>query len=134
ETLSRDESISAEGAGPAMLLRADKAIYRAGATARVDVLSSKQKGAAYLDVVKQGQTLLTRTVELSGGKGRLELPLSPELSGTLELHAFIVPADGTIVRDSKVIYVEPADDLKVEVSADRSVYKPGQAATLSFQV
>src|SRR4029077_20827181 len=39
-----------------------------------------------------------------------------------------------IIRDARVIYVQPAKELKVNVKADRDVYKPGEEGKITFKV
>jgi len=43
-------------------------------------------------------------------------------------------ASGEIIRDSRVVYVNPPSDLKIDVKADKSVYLPGEAGTIKFSV
>ncbi len=120
--------------GANVLLRLDKAIYRSGDSLKVDVLTSAGLPTAYLDVVKGGQTLLTRWLDVKDGKASHKLDLPQGLFGTLEVHAYQQLASGEIVRDSRVVYVNSRDDLKVEAKADRDVYLPGQPGTIAFQV
>lgn len=134
EKIERDEQIAAEGRGASILLRPDRAIYAGGATAAIEVLTAKHSGSVYLDVVKQGLTLATRVVDVKDGRGRYDLPLSADFSGTLELHAYVVPHDGNIVRDTKVIYVSPPSDLVVSARPDKKVYKAGEKALIRFEV
>lgn len=134
EKIERDERIGAESRGMSVLLRPDRAIYKGGATASIDVLTSRHSGSLYVDVIKQGQTLATRIVDVKEGRGHLDLPLSSDFSGTLEMHAYVIPHDGNIVRDTKIVYVSPASDLTVAARPDRKVYKPGDKAVIRFEV
>src|SRR5262249_38939532 len=43
-------------------------------------------------------------------------------------------ASGEIIRDSRVVYVQPRNDLKVAVQADQAVYHPGADGRIRFQV
>jgi len=134
DKIERDELLAAENRGVSVLLRPDRSIYKGGSTASIDVLTARHSGVIYLDVIKQGQTLATRVVEVKDGKGHIELPLSSDFSGTLEMHAYVIPHDGNIVRDTKVVYVSPASDLLVSARPDKSVYRPGDKAVIRFQV
>ncbi|MBM4078994.1 MAG: hypothetical protein FJ278_04775, partial [Planctomycetes bacterium] len=42
--------------------------------------------------------------------------------------------DGQIVRDSKVVYVQPTRDLNITVEPDKATYRPGEDAVIRFQV
>src|SRR5207253_4309310 len=43
-------------------------------------------------------------------------------------------AGGEIIRDSRVVYVNPASDLKIDVKADQDVYAPGGKGSITFHV
>src|SRR5205085_3790377 len=60
--------------------------------------------------------------------------LPSEVFGTVEVHAYQMLNHGEILRDSRVIYVQPAKELKVNVKADRDVYLPGQEGKIRFEV
>src|SRR5205823_6572722 len=117
-----------------VLLRLDKAIYRGGESPRVEIHSSAGLPTVYLDVIKGGQALLTKWLDVKDGKAEYRLDLPPGAFGTLELHAYQMLASGEVIRDSRVVYVQPANDLKIDVRADKEVYQPGAEGTIRFQV
>jgi Alpha-2-macroglobulin family/MG2 domain/Alpha-2-macroglobulin bait region domain len=127
-------AVTSEPFGENMLLRLDKAIYRTGDALQVDVHTSAGLPTAYLDVIRGGQTLLSRWLDVKDGKASTRLFLASELFGTLEVHAYQMLASGEIVRDSRVVYVQPRDDLRVTVQPDKEVYRPGEAGTIRFHV
>jgi len=129
-----DRSLSGAGTAEPVLLRTDKAVAKVGETLQITVLSAAPKGTVYLDVIKEKQTMLTKSLEIAQGKGSLNLPLSTDLFGTLELHAYRILRDGQIVRDTKIVYVNPANDLNIKVSSDRDTYLPGKPARIRFGV
>src|SRR5262249_12265716 len=86
------------------------------------------------DIVREGQTLLTKWLEVKDGAAAHKLDLPESVFGSLEVHAYQLLASGEILRDSRVIYVNPASELKVNVSADQKEYRPGQKGTLNFEV
>src|SRR5262249_30362817 len=126
--------LTSEPFGENVLLRLDKAIYKGGDTLNVDVRSSASLPTVYLDVIKSGQVMLTKWLDVKGGKASAKLDLPAALFGTLEVHAYQMLASGEILRDSRVVYVNPPSDLKVEVKADKDVYLPGAEGTITFQV
>ncbi len=128
-----DKRFSTAPADGSILLRTDKAIYRAGDVLEATVLSPSS-GACYLDLIKNRQTLMTKSLVLDGGRGQLKLPLSPDAFGSLELHAYRIAADGEIIRDARVLYVHPPRQLEVTVARDKPVYRPGEQAKIRFQV
>jgi hypothetical protein len=38
------------------------------------------------------------------------------------------------VADHRLVFVQPAGELKIEATADRAVYKPGDDARIQFRV
>lgn len=117
-----------------VLLRTERAVYRAGETIRLKVFSTKLRGAAYLDIVKEGQTVLTRDVELENGQAEVSLAATPDMAGTVDLSAYLFGADARPVADHRLIFVQPADELKIETQADVPLYKPGSDARIRFRV
>jgi uncharacterized protein YfaS (alpha-2-macroglobulin family) len=117
-----------------ILLRTEHAVYRAGDRIRLTVFSTKTRGAAYVDMVKEGQTVLTRDLELENGQAELVMTATPEMAGTVDFNAYLFGGDARPVGDHRLIFVQPADDLKIETVADAPVYKPGGEARISFRV
>jgi len=117
-----------------ILLRTERAVYRAGDRIQLRVFSTRQRGSAYIDVVKDGQTVLTRDLDLTNGQAELTLTATPDLAGTVDFHAYLIGRDARPVADHRLAFVQPADELKVEATADASVYKPGADARIHFRV
>ena len=64
---------------------------------------------------------------MKGGQANLALPVTDDMAGTLEIHAYKILPNEDIIRDTRTIIVSPADDLNVKVAADKAEY--GRAAT-----
>ena len=124
---------SREG-GDQILLRTDHAVLKAGDRIHLKVLSTRAHGSAYIDVVKNGQTILTRDIDLQNGEGDLALNATPDMAGTLDINAYMFGRDAQPVADHRLVFVQPADELKIETSADAAVYKPGADARIRFHV
>ena len=118
----------------AFILRTDKAVYRTGETANVEVISAAPKARVFMDVVKDRRTMLMKAIDVANGRGALPLDLPADVFGTLELHAYRIMADGNIVRDTKVIHVNRADGLRIKAELDKETYRPGETALLKFIV
>ena len=117
-----------------ILLRTERAVYRAGEKIQLKVFSTKARGAAYVDIVKEGQTVLTRDLDLENGEAELSLTASPEMAGTVDISAYLFGRNAESVGDHRLIFVQPADELKIETTADAPVYKPGNEARIKFRV
>jgi hypothetical protein len=117
-----------------MLLRLDKAVYEAGEVAVLDLFGTFDRGKIFIDVVRKGQAILTTTCDFEKGKAQYKLPLSPELFGSLEVHAYKIMGDGEIVRDTRIVYVQPPSDLTIHIETDKKTYLPAGEAKISFKV
>jgi uncharacterized protein YfaS (alpha-2-macroglobulin family) len=125
ETRSGDDQI---------LLRTSRAVLRAGDRLQLTVLSTRAQGTAYVDIVRNGQTILTRDLDLTHGHADLDLPITPEMAGTLDIDAYLFGRNAQPVADHRLVFVHPADELKIETTTDAALYKPGSDARISFHV
>lgn len=127
-------ALTSEPMGENVVLRLDKAIYKGGETIKVDIRTSAGLPTTYLDVVRSGQTMLTKWLDVKDGRAGDKLDLPPSLFGTLEIHAYQMLGGGEIIRDSRVVYVNPPGDLKIKVEADKAEYEPGKEGKIRFEV
>jgi len=117
-----------------ILLRTERAVYRAGDRIQLRVFSTKKRGTAYIDLVKEGQTVLTRDLDIEDGHAELSLAATPEMAGTVDFNAYLFGRDARPVGDHRLVFVQPADELKIEATADAPDYKPGGEARVLFHV
>ncbi len=115
-----------------VLLRSDRTLYKVGDRLDLTMFSTAPGGSAYIDVIKDGQTILTRDVDVVNGSARLSLDLGPEMAGTLEIHAYRFGQDAQAVGDHRLVFVQPAGELHIEAVADAQEYKPGAEARIRF--
>ena len=100
------------GPPPAFLLRTDKAVYQAGQSARVSIISPEKQNTVFIDVIKDNQTLLTKSVALENHKATYSLALPPSLVGALKVNAYVITEIGEDRGCSRIIYVNPASGLQ----------------------
>ena len=120
--------------GPLVLLRPERATYRAGETMQVEILTTESSGSIYLDITREGQTLSTRALDVANGKATAAVDLTPDLYGTLALHAYKPISSGQIVRDTRLVVVDAAADLALQVQLDKDLYLPGEQASVTIEV
>jgi uncharacterized protein YfaS (alpha-2-macroglobulin family) len=125
---------SRPGGPDQVLLRAERAVYRAGEPIRLEALATRQSGYMYVDVVKDGQTIGTHDLKIANGRAALELAATPEMTGTVDFHAYLFGSNAVTISDHKLVFVQPADELRIETSLDAPVYKPGGEARIGFRV
>jgi hypothetical protein len=117
-----------------LMVRTNKAVYKIGDKLQVETFSTRLRGAVYVDVIKDGQTVVTRAIDTARGRGDLSIDLTPAMFGTIEVRAYQITSDADPIMNRRLIYVDPADDLRVEVSAERDTYMPGEEAAINFRV
>lgn len=116
-----------------ILLRLDSALYRGGQTMNIEAIAPG-RGPIFLSLMKEGQMLLSSTLRREGAVARRAIDLPPDLFGTIEVHAYRVDENSQIVRDGRVVYVEPVSDLTIQIEPDQEEYRPGEEANIRFQV
>jgi len=131
---SSSVQLEARDGADQILLRTERAVYHAGDRIQLRVFSTKQRGTAYVDVVKEGQTVLTRDLDIVNGQAELALAVTPELAGTVDIGAYLFGRNARPVGDHRLVFVQPADELKIEATADAASYKPGGEARVRFRV
>jgi A-macroglobulin TED domain/Alpha-2-macroglobulin family/MG2 domain/A-macroglobulin receptor binding domain/Macroglobulin domain MG3/Alpha-2-macroglobulin bait region domain len=127
----RSVSLTCGEQGRDFLLRTDRAVYNGGDTLKLEILGGG-KEPVFLDILRDGQTVLTRVLELENGRGQLQLDLPPEWFGGLQLCAYRIGVDGVPVRKSRALYVCRAAEVKVQARLDHKEYRPGGQAHMTF--
>lgn len=112
----------------------DRSVYAVGDSAELTFRTNAQSQRMFIDVIRDGQTLLTETVDVVDGEAAYTLDLSSDLTGALEIHGYVVTTDARIVRGTRAIYVDGTGDLTVSYATDREEYRPGEDATIEIQV
>jgi hypothetical protein len=118
------------------LVRTDRAVYKGGASMKLTALGAGSE-PVFVDFILDGKervTLLSSTIDVSGGRGETTVDLPPDLSGTIELCAYRMAASGVALRKSKLVYVAPAGELKIKTTFDQAEYRPGGKARLKLEL
>ncbi len=131
---SKQIALGSELGRDQMLMRIDKGIFRAGETVTLSLYSTFDTGRVFIDAVKGGQTMMTTACSLEKGRAEVKVPLAPSIFGSVEFHAYKILGDGEIVRDTRIVYVHPPEDLQIAISADKTSYKPAETAKIDFVV
>lgn len=107
-------------------------MFKVGDRIQLNIRSTRTSGTAYVDIIKNGQTILTRDLDIRSGQSDLTLITTPEMAGTLDINAYLFGRDAQPIADRRS--VQPADELKIQTTADSTVYKPGSDARIHFHV
>lgn len=130
---SRTVNLSSRVTSGDFLLRTDAAVYKAGGTLNIAVTGAGSE-PVFVDLLKDGQTVLTQVVDIAAGHGELAIDLPTDISGTLELVAYRFDASGVAAKRVRAVVVEGADDLRIAVTPDKPQYRPGDRAKLLLEV
>ena len=57
-------------------------------------LTALGDGILFVDLIREGQTLLTETIEMFNGQGEASVDLPPDLAGTVQVVAYRLDAKG----------------------------------------
>ena len=124
-----------------VLVRTDSSLYKVGDTIELTVFATNDGWDAahlpdrvYLDVIKNGQTLLMTIISLNEGTGTYALDIDPGFSGSIELMAYYLGAAGEIIRDRRLVFVELANSLTVEITPNKDTFLPAEEASISLAV
>ncbi len=117
-----------------VIIRMKRGIYKVGDDISLEFLTTKKTGRVYFDIIKDGQTVLTKSIEIKDGKGNYQLRLTPELAGSIWLHAYIVTSSSDIIRDTRFCYIHSANDLTIDVKTDKKEYLPGEDGEIVFTI
>lgn len=125
---------AAQSGGEHVLVRTDKSLYTLGESVKVQVLGTHHETRAYVDWLNAGQTVDMRTLDLKDGAASFEIALDPSLAGENRIEAYVVDASGSVVRAGRTIVVQREGALRVALSQDKTDYRPGDPAKLTFSV
>jgi uncharacterized protein YfaS (alpha-2-macroglobulin family) len=113
------------------LLRTNKAVYRTGDSMHITVLGGSSE-PVFLDLIRDGQTVATHTINLVNGTGNLDFDIPADLFGTFELCGYRLGNDDLVVRKTRAVYVRSANDVNIKAALDRKEYQPGKQAKLDL--
>jgi len=129
-----EREIALDEAAGGLLLRPSVALARVGDVVDVTAHSPRADGWVYLDVIRRGQTVRTRSAVVRQHGASMSFAVEAEDVGTLELHAYQPGVDGEMRRDTRLVHVSPADALTIDVRPSADVYLPGEDADVRFHV
>ena len=129
-TFRPDNSVPA----PNLLIHPDKSVYQAGDSIQLNLLSPENDNTIYIDVLKDGQTVLTQSASLKDHQAHCALNLPATLTGAVELSAYMISADGEDRGGSRVLYIDPASGLRIATRLSKPVYRPGELAQMDLSV
>jgi alpha-2-macroglobulin-like protein len=127
-------SFGAQAGEEHILVRTDKSVYDVGESVEVEILTSDDEGSVFVDWLNDGQAVDLRALEPSAGTATFTMDLDDAKLGQNRVEAYIVQADGNLVRAGRTIFVRNASALNVDIETDQDIYAPGAPAQITFNV
>lgn len=115
------------------LLRPGKTVYKPGETLNAVILSPEENGTYYIDLIKNGQNVLSKNINAEDKLTGFSLALPENIRGLAILSASRITDSGIVLRNTRAVYIEPASELSIKTSADKDTYKPGETVRLLLQ-
>ncbi len=97
-------------------------------------LAPRADAMVYFDLIHRGQTVHTSASRLVNRRATVSLPLTEQMSGALQINAYVIDAADRVSMDTKMVVVLATGGLTIDVRTDRAEYKPGSDATLRYAV
>lgn len=120
--------------GGAIAVITDASLYRAGDMSEVTVLANSPIERVFLDIIANNRTLSTTEVAIENGVGVESVVLPLDITGAVEFLAYDFGANGQLIRGQRLVYVEAANELSIEFTADHDEYLPGEDAVIDVDV
>src|SRR5258708_2410100 len=117
--------LQTRGGQDQILLRTERAVYRAGDAIRLKVFSTVKRGTAYVDIVKEGQTILTRDLDIENGQTELTVAATPELAGTGGFNPYPFSAEAQPGRGNPPGVLTPPGATKIGAPPHDTIIKTG---------
>jgi len=131
-TLKKDVSIGSDT--ETVLVRTDRAVYFEGDTVQVDVRIADDADRVWLDVVSGGRTVMLESLTIADGRAAWAFDVDGALAGELIVSAYTMSDRGALVRDQRMVYVQPSDELRVSLTPQATTYLPGDSAVVDVAV
>lgn len=126
-------NLNVSGKNDYFVLRTDKAVYGGGDSVELSCFGSG-RFPVMVDVIRDGQTLLTDSIELEDGCGTLTFDLPADLEGVLQVNAYRIGEFGITTRKTRTVFVSRAFELQLDVVGAKQAKRPGETAKLRFQL
>jgi uncharacterized protein YfaS (alpha-2-macroglobulin family) len=114
----------------------DKSVYEIGDTAEFDVFynGNGATNLVYYEAISEGFVITTGRVKLKEGKTNFEIPVTPDMSPSATIRVYKIEKDMDVVRDSLVLLISSPEELAVNITTDKNIYRPNEDVKLEFYI
>jgi hypothetical protein len=122
-----ESTIKSIAIAPSMGIKvvSDKSLYDIGDLAKFEVfyLGDGATNNVYYEAISEGFVITTGRIKLKDGQASFEIPVSPDMSPSATIRVYKIEKDMDVVRDSLVLLVTSPEELSVNITTDREVYR-----------
>jgi hypothetical protein len=120
-------------------IQLEKTIYKPGESIKINVLSSKKDGFAYVDVTLPNRTVVeSRFVKLANGRAEIKIPYNQKFKGDLIVAAYSDNEARSYYDrnecDARGIIYPAQQNLQLSAEFSADVYKPNEEGKINFSV
>jgi hypothetical protein len=114
----------------------DKCVYEIGDTAEFVVYYTGEGATnlVYYEAISEGFVVTTGRVKLSDDEASFDISITPDMSPATTIRVYKIERDMDVVRDSLVLLVSSPEELEVNITTDKGVYRPNEDLRLYFHV
>lgn len=115
-------------------LETDKALYKPGESIEVQVTATGRPSTLFIDVAQRWKIVHSQTISLVNGRGRLTFPYKKEFMDEVTIAAYGYTKARDFTMGTRTVLFPRRHDLKLDVDMSKPQYRPGEEATVAFQV
>jgi hypothetical protein len=115
-------------------VEADKALYKPGEPIEVLVTATGHASTLFIEVTQHSRIVHSQTISLIDGRGRLTLPYSKEFTDEVSITAYDYTNSNDFNVGTRTVLFPRRHDLKLDVNMSQRQYRPGELASVAFQV
>lgn len=117
---------------PAVRIEMSKSILAPQEPIEATISSSEKDLRLTLDVVQNWAVVQSQPVVLHDGRAVVSIPYRKEFKDEVTLSAYTPGEDDSLIADGQTVLYPHDRDLKLNLRAESSTYKPGERAHVSF--
>jgi hypothetical protein len=131
------EGLSLEQGEAFLSVRTDHALYRAGDSIAVSILSNATAREAVVDLSGASGLLVSEVVHLDHGRAQIVFPYDPRFHGQLDVAAFAITGseekNGDLIGERRVLF-PGRQELELKLRMAKGIFRPGEEAVADVGV
>ncbi|UCG68316.1 MAG: hypothetical protein JSV09_10910 [Thermoplasmata archaeon] len=114
----------------------DKSLYDMGDVAEFDIFYTGEGSTdlVYYEAISEGFVITTGREKLKDGQASFEIPITPDMAPSTTIRVYKIEKDMDVVRDSLVLLITSPEQLDVNITTDKDIYRPNEDVMLEFYI